>query len=68
MSEVEPIYRLSGSLKVKSYMVTTWLSVETALDILYNCGTESVGAAPSLLILIFNITRKLVISEFTYLA
>ena len=49
-------------------MVTTWLSVETALDILYNFSTESVAAAPSLLILIFNITRKLVISEFTYLA
>ena len=47
-------------------MVTTRLSVETALDILYNFSTESVAAAPSLLILIFNITRKLVISEFTW--
>ena len=41
---------------VKSYMVTTLLSVETALDILYNFSTESVAAAPSLLILIFNHT------------
>ena len=36
-------------------MITTRVSVERALDILYNFSTKPVAAAPSLLILIFNI-------------